>query len=453
MKTVFLVIPHYVFTSDLLRTEYVKYLAQKYRVVVFTPFLGEEEAKKGNYFPSPNMTYVKWNLENPKFWKVFKLLRISLVGEFDYLSAMQYFYQRPNFLLHKKRRVLRFLGRPFSKILTVNFFTALEKFLLPRSKKFLGYLEKYNPDLLVTATPGLKPVESEMIILAKKAGLATAAVNFTWDNLTTAAKFIRKTDYLIAWNDISKKEATDIHKYSPNKVFVAGVPRFDNYFIESPGELSRDDFLRSKNLDPKLKTLLFASKPKLYIEQLDHLRELIKARASGGLAQPVNILVRPHPLDEPEFYKEFADTTNLYVDQPAKRTSFDPLHEDKMEMDYGDLMNLKHTLKYCDVQVQYGSTLAIEAALFDRAVVNIGFLKTMAHDKSYQTTHFWPIIESGAAPLAKNFGELIEWINRYLRDPALDREKRARVAQEYVPFRDGLDYKRNVDFLEKILNG
>ena len=79
-------------------------------------------------------------------------------------------------------------------------------------------------------------------------------------------------------------------------------------------------------------------------------------------------------MDEPDFYKEFTSTPNLYIDQPAKRTSFDPLHKDKMEMDEGDLMNLKHTLKYCDVQVQYGSTLAIEEALFDRAVVNNGFL-------------------------------------------------------------------------------
>lgn len=452
MKTVLLVIPNPVMTSNILRTKYIEYLAFKYRVVVINPFFGGTIAKEMGYFVSPATEYVKWKLEHPSFWEVFKLFRISLIGEFDYLSAVQFFYRRPNFRNDWKRRFLRILGRPFSAFLTADFFTSLEKLLLPRSGFFESLLKKHKPALLITTTPGFDPMEAEMIIRAKRSGLTTAAIDFSWDNLTANCKHIRQTDYLIVWNDIIRDEAICIHHYDNSKVFTAGVLKFDHYFQTQSSELSREDFLTSRNLNPANKTIVFATKPKVYREQIEHIRAVIKAREDGQFGEAVNILVRPHILDEPKFYREFLSFGNVYVDCPGKRLILENgTPSSAMEMDQGDLVNLKHILKYGDVHLQYGSTLALEAAVFDRPVVNIGFLKTMLHNESYQTDHYWPVIQSGAAPLAKDMSELIGWINKYLNQPSLHRENRAGLVAVYIPFQDGLAYQRNVEFLDDIL--
>jgi len=452
-ETLFLCIPTYVFTSDLLRTRYIEYLSHQYRVVVFTPMIGETEAKEGRYFQSPNVAYIKWRMENPRFWSLFKLFRIAAISEFDYLASTQHFYKRPTFKHNRKRRLIRFVALPFGRILTADFFTGLEKFLLTRSKQFREYLKRYQPNLLITATPGFNPVEAEMILLAKKEKLPTVAVNFTWDNLTTNSNHIRKTDYLITWNKIVKQEAVEIHHYSPERVWVSGVIKFGHYFVTQPGELTRREFLRRKKLDPKNKTIVFASKPKAYSEQLEHIRGIVAARDQGRFAVPVNILIRPHPLDNPDFYAEFSKLPNVWVDQPGTKRNFtsEPI-SNNVEMDEADMLNLKHTLMYGDVHLQYGSTLALEAAIFDKPVVNIGFLKTLLHNESYTITHYRPVLESGAAPLARNLDELISRTNEYLIKPAQDREPRTKLVDDYLEFQDNLSYKRNVDFLEKIIS-
>ena len=140
MKTIFLVIPHFVFTSDLLRTNYIGYLSQKYRVVIITPMIGDGEALAGKYLQSPNVIYLKRQLENPRLWQWFKLLRIGLVNQFDHLVSVQQFYQSPNYKNNWPRRLARFLGRPWSSFVSVDFLTKVELTLLPRSVSFEQYV-------------------------------------------------------------------------------------------------------------------------------------------------------------------------------------------------------------------------------------------------------------------------------------------------------------------------
>ncbi|MBI3631386.1 MAG: hypothetical protein HY219_00780, partial [Candidatus Staskawiczbacteria bacterium] len=157
--TVFLAIPSYIFTSDLLRTEYIKCLSSRYRVVVITPTIGEAVAKTNAYLQSPQLTYIEKKLESPKFWNFFKFIRITWVNEFDYLASAQHFYKRPNYKNNWQRRLFRTIGLPFSRWLTVNFFTAIEARLLPNSIFFSALVKQYQPKLIITATPGFDPWE------------------------------------------------------------------------------------------------------------------------------------------------------------------------------------------------------------------------------------------------------------------------------------------------------
>lgn len=444
MKTVVLAIPNYVFMSDLLRTKYIEYLSSKYRVVVLTSFVDESIASKQNYFTSHNIIYKKWDLQSPRFWGVMKTLRISMVNEFDYLPSLKYWYLRPNYKNSFTRKFLRFFSLPFAKLLTADFFTSLESKLSPKSVAFAELLKKYQPSLLVTATPGFDPLEAELILFSKRAGLPTVAMNFTWDNLTMNAKHMRKTDYLIAWNGVMKKEAESIHDYSEDKIFVSGTPRFDPYFDDEANDSGREKFLRSKGLDPKYQTIFHTTVTKAYPFQKKYIHDLINLRDRKEIPY-TNLFIRIHPLDLPENYKEFSGTPDLYIEKAGGGG-----REGKVEMSYQDLLNLKYSLKYTDLNINYASTISIEACIFDKPIINIGYIDRFA--LAYEFNHYKPIVESGAVRVSKTNEDLPQLINMYLKNPELDREGRKRIVRDYVEFTDGLSYKRSVDFLNEIIS-
>lgn len=456
-STVFLAVPSYVLAADLLRTKYLKYLATKYRVVVLAPFLDQEVAGRGGYYQSADVFYIRRNMENKRFWDLFKFLRICWVNEFDYLDSVKYWYLRPNYRADWSRRLVRLLGRPFSRALTASFFTKLEELTLPGSADFNQLVRKYQPAVVITATPGFDPWEAEVILLSRKAKIPTVAVDFSWDNLTMNSKHIRKTDYLIAWNSIMKKEAVEIHNYNPEKVFVSGTPRFDVYF-EHPNsapppsgsgnpnapiqikEPTREEFLLSKGLSPNYKTIFHTTVTKAYPFQKKYIRDLIELRHYGRTPY-VNLFIRVHPLDIYENYREFLGVSDLHI-EPAGRSG-------GKEMDYQDLLNLKRSLKYTDLNINYASTISIEACIFDKPVINIGYVDRFK--LAYEFNHYRPIYESGAVKLAKTDSDLADLINMYLKNPKIDREARGEIVKEYVEYTDGLSYKRSVDILAEII--
>ncbi|MDO8467187.1 MAG: hypothetical protein Q7S83_03565 [bacterium] len=444
MKTVFLAVPHAVFSSDLLRTKYIEYLAQKYKVVVLSEMFDAAEAKERGYFQSSNVAYIKRDIENPRFWGRMKFLRVALINEFDYLISIKHFYKRPNYANNWKRRVVRMIGLPFKYFLTADFFTKWELKYCPISPQFNSLLSEYKPDLLITATPGFSPLEAELVVLAKRSGLPSVAVNFSWDNLTMNSKHIRKTDWLIAWNEVMRQEAINIHKYSPEKVSVSGTLRFDPYFDDSDAvigagkeEPTRKTFLESKGLNPENKTVFHTTVTKAYPFQKKYINDLIKLRDSKKIPY-VNFLIRIHPLDLIENYSEFKNIPDLCLERSGQN----------VEMSYTDLLNLKYSLKYTDLNINYASTITIEACIFDKPVINIGYLDRFA--LAYEFNHYQPIYESGAIKLAKTDEDLPILINQYLEHPESGREQRLAIVDKYVQFTDGLSYKRSVDALSAI---
>lgn len=448
MKTVFLVIPHYVFSSDLLHTKYIKYLSEKYRVIVFSPVFRSNPPE--NYYQSPNIEYIAWTEENPRFWLFFtKTLRISMIREFDNL---EYFKLRRlmKINLNWQRKFLRMIGWFLPRqLLTADFFTKLEGWVLPKKNKFQEYLKKYKPSLVLTCTPGFNSVEAEIIIIAKKYGRKTVAIDSSWDNYTSNATQFRKTDYLICWNEVMKKEAMNIHHYSENKVFVSGVYRFDHHFEPQFKDITKEEFLRSKNLDPKLKTLFLSTvPPNTYPPQYKVWHEIVKMQQEKQLAEDVNILIRLHPNDIMEKYTEFNNIKNLHLESPGKLVAPTVSTSHKTEMDEADLKNLRYSLKYTDININFRSSLSLEATIYNKPIINLALDNYSLH---YQMDHYIPILKNGGTKLVRDDTDLKNAINSYLINPDLDAAERKKIFDDYIKFTDGLSYRRSVDALLKMI--
>lgn len=450
MKTVFLFIPHYVYTSDLLHTNYIKYLAEKYRVVVLSPVFKLNST--AGYYQSPNVIYLPWDSPNQNLWLQFnKTWRWALVREFDRLAYHQ-LRDRTGINLNWQRSLLKTLGKLIpAPLVSADTFSKLESWLLKEPKEFARHLEKYKPDLILTSTPGFTGIEAEAILLAKKRGLKTVAVNFSWDNLFNNAKQIRKPDYLMAWNEPVKRSAHEVHHYPEDRVWVSGIMRFDHHFtkeFKTRDQSGREEFLKAKGLDPNLKTVLFTTvPPQTYPGQPDFLRRLIELRGLGVWKENFNILTRLHPRDDFKNYERFVGQKNVHIEDAGKLREQKPGDLHKVEMDGGDLENLRKTLLYSDLTVNFRSSLTLETCLYDLPTINLAYNNYAAY---YQMDHYIPILESGAVRLVENEDQLIAAVSDYLQNRNLDSEFRKKIAWEYVPFQDGLSYKRNVDLLSKI---
>lgn len=402
------------------------------------------------YFKSDNITYVKWNIQSPKFWNLFgKYFRYSLIRKYDFEPVVV--RNKEKGMNDWRRRILKYISYLAPKSFWTNdLFTKLEIKFSPRSKLYEEKLKQYNPDLIITSTPGFSHFDAEALILAKKAGIKTASVNFSWDNLHNGGMHFRRPDYLIVWNEIIKNTAVREYGYSSDKVFVSGTIRFDSYSTPSPVEINREEFLLSKGLDPKEKTILITTVTKgNYPDEDILLGLLLKARDEGKFEGKPNILVRMHPKEEFGKFKFYLDSKikNLHVEFPGKILSEEM--GTRIEIHDEDLQNLKFTLKYSDVVVNYVSTMTLEAFIFDKPVVNIDYPEK--YHRAYSFRHYKPIVDAKAIFMSKSFEDLVKDVNTCLKNPNTMKNERAKVFNDFIYFRDGLSYKRNVDFLSKII--
>ena len=89
-------------------------------------------------------------------------------------------------------------------------------------------------------------------------------------------------------------------------------------------------------------------------------------------------------------------------------------------------------------------TVTIDAAIFDRPVVNLDYdpepgqpNQELVKDINHRWTHFKPVAESGGVWLVNNNEEMLQAIRTYLLHPELHSEKRKWIAKYVCEYLDG----------------
>lgn len=443
-STVFLFISNYVNASDLSNSGYLEYLSKKNKIIVFLPTLDHV----GNYYSSSNIEYRLWHFNSQRFFGRMKLLRVGLIRKFDFLKSTQV-HLRTSFN-DSKRKILRMISLFLPFKLGDGPFSWVEVKFLKNSKEFKNLVQFFKPKIIAVSTPGFTDYDAEIITLAKKNNIPTVAINPSWDNLTTNAKHIRKTDYLVVWNDIIKNEAIKIHNYSEKKVFVAGVPRFDIYFKNLKPNVSREDFLKSKKLDPSLKTVLLTTTSNgVYPFHNQIIEDVLDLQAKNKIPK-INLFVRIHPKDVFENYEKYKNLKNVIIELPGETREVVGGSRHKIELTLKDFFNLRNTLAYSDININYCSTMTLESLIFDLPVINLAYPKNLNYIH-YLYEHYVPITKSGAVLIAESKSDLEKTLKRYLNDPNFNKKERNILKSHYIKYEDGKSYIRNVDFINSII--
>lgn len=312
----------------------------------------------------------------------------------------------------------------------------LEKLMLsyPRSEEAEERLKKNKPDVILSTgpfqfeQPGIYPI-------AKNLKIPTIAYIPSWDNVTTKNRMVYKYDAYIVWNETTKTELNEFYPYTKDyPIYTVGAPQFD-IFRQERFYQSKENFCRQQNLNPELPIIVYAIGSPNFLKEHHGAIELAK-RVSEGKLGDVQLLVRPHPIHD---NAEMSDLFDLY--KPRVQLQKTPNAGKSLTLRTQDEMQIiewVNTFRHADVVINLSSTVTIDAAIFDKPIVNLDFDpqpgqedQVLIKDVNHTWNHFKPIAESGGIWLVNDFDEMEEAIKTYLEKPELHREKRKWIV-DYV---------------------
>lgn len=320
---------------------------------------------------------------------------------------------------------------------------ALERLLLsyPRSAEALQRLQTDPPDVLVTTGP-FQYEQPAVIATAKKLGIPVLCLIPSWDNLSTKNRMVFKYDGYLVWSERTKQELGEYYPETRNRpVFVVGAPQFDPFF-QKRFQQTREEFCAGQGLRPELPIILHALGSPNFLREEGGALELARRIKQGELGD-VQLVVRPHPAhhNDATLEKRFSEFGPRVIVQKTPQAGAQP---SARSQDESQILEWVNTFRHLDVLVNTSSTVAVDAAIFDRPVINLDYdsepgqpNQQLIKDINHLWTHYKPVAESGGVWQVNNPDELIAAIRKYLAQPELHREKRRWLVEYVCGFADG----------------
>ncbi len=308
---------------------------------------------------------------------------------------------------------------------------ALVRYGVPAST--LAWFEKERPDLVVAMYPFTEP-HMVMAAAAKRLKIPTLAFITSWDNISTKHRLVYQYDSYVVWSEQMKDELHEFYPQSRNRpVIVAGSPQYDVFF-QPRYRRSREEFLRGYGLDPARPVILYSlGSPNMLREDYGAVDFAERMFAHPALSQ-AQLIIRPHPAKLEAALTALEPVRAKYpqvvIQGPHRSWSKTPFQNEE------SIVEWVNTVRHADVVINLSSTMAIDAAIFDRPVVNLDFdpepgtpNRQLVEDANHKWNHFKPIAESGALWMVKNMDEMVRATETYLCQPELHREKRRWIVE------------------------
>lgn len=319
--------------------------------------------------------------------------------------------------------------------------------LLPKNH-FADYFEKYQPTLLF-ATDVFNEHDVNAMREARARRIKIAGMVRSWDNITSHGLNRIISDKLIVTTENIKREAVRYNDVPADKIFISGVPHYDRYITGK--RTPREEFFKSLNLDPNKKTVLFAPPSDLFTENNPISQRVIKEL---GELENVQVIVRLYLVGGVNLGNLKPIENKLAIDAPPQSRHFVGVN-----LAPGEDAHLADLLYYSDVVILFASTLAIDAAVFKKPIVLLGFDgEPRPHWRSlrkyYDFDHQQYLLKTGGVDLPDNMEELMADVKKYLENPRQNESNREKVVNEFCWKLDGKSGERVANFLlGEIKNG
>ncbi|MCI0535156.1 MAG: hypothetical protein L0Z50_08000, partial [Verrucomicrobiales bacterium] len=289
------------------------------------------------------------------------------------------------------------------------------------TKAFEQRLSRLQPDVLFcTHQRSLKAVPA--MVAAKKCGIPSATFIYSWDNVPKSRMPVQ-TDHYLVWSNFMKEEMLAYYPGTTKaQMKVVGTPQFEHYFNDALAQ-SRETFLGALGLNASGPVVCFsgddtATSPNDAL----YLADLAKAVRTIDPTTRPQILFRRCPVDGT---KRYDNTLRQYPEIVV----CDPLWIDTGVGDFREVVPLRediallaNLMRYCDLIVNVGSTMAMDMAIFDKPAIYLAYnLPAPAipwdHNVTYSLPHFRTVHELQPVYWARSAGELAPLVRHALRHP------------------------------------
>lgn len=290
---------------------------------------------------------------------------------------------------------------------------------------------------LAVATRLFNTDEWRFLEAARRAGVKTAVVISSWDNLHSYGYMPIRPDRVVVWNDVMRNEAVEKHGIAVAAVDVVGPPQFDLY--GRPADLPRrEEYFARIGADPTKRLISFTTAD--ILSDQPRMAELIHATVIAGHADR-QLLVRVHPQEDPTPYRTLSELLPAVIlDIPGKAVAgaADRLFS---RQDFADLAFL---MTYSDAVINVCSTITLDASAADTPVICYRSLTAYSNKnrmqriiRAHDNTHFAPLLAVGGVLIAEDEPSLSRIVSAALADRTYERQRRMAVRALMVPYADG----------------
>ena len=415
MKTILISIPMGIIARNILQTDVFRILkAQKdLRIVLILPPNVDPHFRKE--VESKNVIIEEWRGR----------VRAGAFRHFILYPFMRYlvYTQTTKFLILYGSKKNRPQYAPLRYFFSLLLFSWLSKITLLKrlsrwiDYKFFGYYDKpyqplfdqYKPSVVFVTDLLRQPVCLALTRIARRRGIPTVGMVKSWDNLDKTL-LITLPDLFLVWNEHMKDDLIRLQGVQPENIKITGIPQFDIY--KKPGILlSRKEYCRQMGINPNKRILFFGSEGSSFHyddEFVDILHQLL---VEGAFKKDCVLLVRPHFHHEDKSkagrFERFRKYYPQIVLDKRDRTSR-CFFSEKWDPSFEDMKRLANHLYHCDILITTFSTLTLDAAAFDKPIINLVFdglrprSKIESSLRGFQYTHYQKVIKTRGVRLVHN---------------------------------------------------
>ena len=278
------------------------------------------------------------------------------------------------------------------------------------------------------------------ILAARSLGIPTAAFIGSWDNLTSKGRIAAPFDYFLVWSENMKRELLQFYpRVAPERVHIVGTPQFDSY-TDPELETTREQFFQSIGADLSRPLICFSGGDHTTCpEDADHMRIVMAAVREGRIRHNPQVVLRPSPVDPGDRYASVRRDYPELIYMPPAWEHPEPGNWAKCIPMPEDGALLANLTRYADMNINVASTMTLDFGIRDKPVVNIAFdvknpppFGIPLAEMYYPWEHYKPVVDGRACRMARSADELVEQVNAYLDNPALDREGRRWLVEYQV---------------------
>ncbi len=297
-------------------------------------------------------------------------------------------------------------------------------------------LDEFQPDCVVTAHLN-QGFSRGLIGLCRLRGIPTLGNIFSWDHPFSSQR--SRPDRLTCWSSVVRDNLIGIGGFLPDQIEVIGAPVFDPYF-DPAGIWTRQELCDRMGLDPARPILLFATlgQMEMFWDETGTFRAFLQALDQADLPGPPQIVLRLHPISVDHYFDEFRARKDVIFSRYSRYCPgirWCPSREEVFLA--GNLM------RHADVCISPGSTMTIEAAIFDTPTIVPTFNPIMPEEyeayfkQNWLKRHFRFLVEQDALALANTPEELMSGVRRSLDDPSWLAQGRKKIRENLLGPLDG----------------